>query len=313
MSGIVESVNICPEKGQGKEPKPSIDLIAGVGVEGDAHAGGDRQLSLLAQESIDKGVASGVDLNPGDFGENITTRGFDLGLLKVGDRLQIGPEAVVQISELGKVCHEPCSIGRRLGDCIMPRDGVFAKVMRAGSVTPGDTVELTSIKVGAVLTSSDRCAAGEREDESGPLLVRFLEELDIALADYSILPDEETQLAEKLRFLADRRAVDLILTTGGTGFSPRDHTPEATLAILDAQAPGISEALRAEGLRHTPNACLSRGVSGIRGRTLIINLPGSKKAVAEGIEFLRKVIPHTLETMRGEVTDCGPSSHPGGH
>lgn len=304
MQGRIVSVNTAPNKGEKKSPTNSAILVAGYGVEGDAHFGGQKQVSFLAQESIDKGIDSGVDLSPGDFGENLTTEGIDLLSIGIGRRLIIGAEVIVQISEIGKVCNSPCSIGQRLGNCIMPREGVFAKVMRGGTVYPGDTIELTTQKVGAVLTSSDRCARGEREDESGQMLVSFLHNLGIVVADYSVLPDEEAQLTEKLKFLADRCALDIILTTGGTGLSPRDRMPEATLAVLESPAPGISEAIRQEGMRHTPLACLSRGMSGLRGRTLIINLPGSKRAVEESTNLLRTVIPHALEILRAESTNC---------
>ncbi|MDO8682672.1 MAG: molybdopterin-binding protein [Armatimonadota bacterium] len=306
----IGSINTSSEKGDKKSPVADATLIAGFGIEGDAHAGAERQSSLLARESIEKAISMGVDLRPGDFGENITTEGFDLAAVRIGERLRLGPEAIVQISDIGKVCETPCSIGQRLGDCIMPREGVFAKVMRGGRIAVGDTVASSSVKVGAVLTSSDRCAKGERQDESGRVLVALLNELEIALADYTVMPDEEAQLSAKMKYLADRCAVDLILTTGGTGFTPRDRMPEATLAVLDSQSPGISEAIRAEGMRHTLYACLSRGVSGLRGRTLIINLPGSKRAVEESLDLLRAIIPHVLSSMRMEIEDCGKMERP---
>ncbi len=304
MQGRVVSVNTAPNKGEKKLPTATVTLVAGQGVEGDAHFGAGKQVSLLSEESIDKGRAKGMELNPGDFGENLTVQGIDLISMGIGPRLQVG-ETILQISEIGKVCHSPCSIGKRLGDCIMPREGVFAKVLRGGGISPGDSIEPTALKVGAVLTSSDRCSRGEREDESGPVLVGLLEDLGVALADYSVLSDDERLLSERLTFLADRCAVDVILTTGGTGLAERDRMPEATLAVIESPAPGISEALRQEGMRHTPYACLSRGVSGLRGRTLIINLPGSRRAVEEGSALLRTILPHALEVIRAEVSDCG--------
>ena len=305
MLGRIVSINISSNKGEKKSPVDSAVLVAGYGVEGDAHSGGERQVSLLAQEAIDKGIASGVELKPGDFGENLTIEGIDLHSIEIGCRLLVGKEAILQISEIGKVCNSPCSIGQQLGDCIMPREGVFAKVVHGGPIQPGDAVELTTLKAGAVLTSSDRCSRGEREDESGRLLARLLSYNGIVITDHSILPDEEDQLSEKMKFLADRCAVDIILTTGGTGLDARDRMPEATVAILDSQVPGISEAIRQEGMVHTPFACLSRAVSGLRGRTLIINLPGSKRAVEESSTLLRKIIPHALEIIRAETSDCG--------
>ncbi len=303
MKARVVSVNISSEKGGGKHPAPEAMLVSGLGIEGDAHAGGERQISLLAQESISKAVAS-FKLDAGDFGENITTEGIDLTAMRIGERLLIGA-ALVQISHIGKICHLPCAIGERLGECVMPKEGVFAKVVRGGRAAAGEGVEPTLTKAAAVLTSSDRCAQGVRSDAGGPMLVGLVDELGIALADYCILPDEESELAARMVHLADRCAVDLILTTGGTGFAPRDRMPEATLAVVDSPASGIAEAIRYEGLRHTPKACLSRAVSGLRGRTLIVNLPGSTRAIEQSLPLLRTILPHALELIRAEVADCG--------
>jgi molybdenum cofactor synthesis domain-containing protein len=286
-----------------------ILLKAGHGVIGDAHAGTPRQVSLLEWERVNE-VASEMELKPGDFGENVTTEDADLASLSIGDRILIGDSVVIQISEIGKICHSPCSIGQRLGNCIIPQYGMFAKVLKGGIVLPGDSIIRTQCKVGAVLTSSDRCSAGVREDESGPVLVDFLDSLDIKLAEYNVLPDEQTELSEQLKYWSDQCAVDLILTTGGTGFTLRDCTPEATLAIITAQAPGIAEAIRREGFSHTPYACISRAVSGLRDKTLIVNLPGSKRAVEESLDLLRTIIPHILNSIRGETTDCGTEKRP---
>lgn len=300
MSGSIASINTSADKGDKKTPVAEATLAAGVGIVGDAHAGSARQVSLLAAEA-----AEGSGVPPGAFGENITTSGIDLAAVAIGARLRIGSEAIIQISQLGKVCNEPCSIGRRLGQCVMPQKGVFAKVVRGGSIRSGDQLEPTSIKAGAVITSSDRCARGEKPDESGPALVCLLEEMGLSVTDYCVLPDDQAALAERLVFLADCCATDLVLTTGGTGFSLRDRTPEATLSVVDTQAPGIAEAIRHEGLAHTPFACISRGVSGLRGRTLIVNLPGSKRAVSQTSDFLRAALPHALDALRMEVVDCG--------
>lgn len=302
--GRVISVNTAQAKGEKKLPAASITLIAGKGVEGDAHFSGARQVSLLAREAIDSKRPADFQIDCGDFGENLTVEGMDLVSLGLGARLSIGPEAIVQISEIGKTCNEPCSIGRRLGQCVMPTDGVFAKVIRGGIVRAGDVVETTKVKTGAVVTSSDRCSRGEREDASGALLVDLLKSLKVEVVDYAVLPDDQPGLTEKLSFVADRCAVDVILTTGGTGLSPRDAMPEATAEVIDSPVPGIAEALRLEGLKHTPFACLSRGISGLRGRTLIINLPGSARAIEQSLELLTTVLPHAIEVLRAEVSDC---------
>ncbi|MEA3346064.1 MAG: MogA/MoaB family molybdenum cofactor biosynthesis protein [Chloroflexota bacterium] len=158
----------------------------------------------------------------------------------------------------------------------------------------------------AVITVSDRGAAGLREDRSGPLLQEALRELGARIVHYEIIPDEKEQIRELLTQLADTLAgtgeqgVELIVTTGGTGPAPRDVTPEATLQVIEREMPGLAEVLRMEGYRKTPLAVISRGVAGIRGRTLIINLPGSPKAVRQGMEVLTPILPHALQMIRGE-------------
>ncbi len=154
-----------------------------------------------------------------------------------------------------------------------------------------------------VLTVSDRSAQGIREDQSGPEAVRMLEEAGYQVVETRVLPDEKDLLAEEMNKICDEHQADLILTTGGTGFSMRDWTPEATLEIAHRQVPGISEALRAYSLKITPRAMLSRGVSVIREQTLIINLPGSPKAVRENLEYLLSALGHGLDILTGNVTE----------
>lgn len=159
----------------------------------------------------------------------------------------------------------------------------------------------------AVLSASDRSFRGEREDKSGPLLKSLLEGLPAEVTAYYILPDEKETLRAAMLLLCGQ--CDIILTTGGTGLAPRDVTPEATRGILDREVPGIAEALRAAGMLHKPTAMLSRGIAGTRGKTLIINLPGSPAAVADSFEILRPVLRHAAELIQGEVKDCQALSH----
>ena len=153
----------------------------------------------------------------------------------------------------------------------------------------------------AVLTLSDKGSMGERTDESGPAISEAL----IGIGEvrfYDILPDERDLIKERLLFYTGK--VDLILTTGGTGLSPRDVTPEATLDVIEREIPGIAEAMRAEGLRKTRNAMLSRAVAGVRGQTLIINLPGSPKAVRENLAVIIDALPHAIDKIKGDQGEC---------
>jgi molybdenum cofactor synthesis domain-containing protein len=154
----------------------------------------------------------------------------------------------------------------------------------------------------AVLTLSDKGSKGERVDTSGPLIQDMLRSINAEVKFYDILPDEKELIKKKLIDYSEK--VDLILTTGGTGLSPRDVTPEATLEVIDRQVPGIAEAMRSEGLKKTSRAMLSRAVAGVRGTSLIINLPGSPKAVKENLQVILEVIPHAVEKIKGDPSEC---------
>ncbi len=155
-----------------------------------------------------------------------------------------------------------------------------------------------------IVCVSDRCYRGVCEDQSGKLMESLVSPLSEETL-YLLVPDEKEMIQKALIRLADQDNVDVILTTGGTGFAPRDVTPEATGAVIEREAPGISEAIRLKSLAVTPNAMLSRAVSGIRGKTLIINLPGSPKAVRESLEVVLPVLPHAVETLSGNTMHCG--------
>lgn len=155
-----------------------------------------------------------------------------------------------------------------------------------------------------IITASDKGYKGEREDVSGKLLKKIMTVENYIVSKYIILPDEKEIISNELINMSDTLKLDLILTTGGTGFSPRDVTPEATLDVIDRNAPGIAEAMRYHSLKITPKAMLSRAVSGIRGRTLIINLPGSPKAVKENLEFILPALKHGLEILKGIASEC---------
>lgn len=154
----------------------------------------------------------------------------------------------------------------------------------------------------AVLTLSDKGSKGERKDLSGPLIADILKPIGADLKHYEILPDEKDLIKEKLKQYCGK--VDLILTTGGTGLAPRDVTPDATLEVIDKEISGIAELMRFEGFKKTRRAALSRAVAGIKGNTLIINLPGSPKAVRENLETILDVIPHAVEKIKGDTSEC---------
>ena len=306
--GKVLAVCTSAQKGTQKQPVAEITLQEDWGIVGDAHAGHwHRQVSLLAYEKIEEFRKRGADVAFGAFGENIVCEGFDLRALSVGTRFQIG-DCLLELSQIGKACHSHCEIYKVVGDCIMPREGVFTIVLKGGVVKPGD--EITMIEAdperpftAAVITLSDRASRGEYEDKSGPLIREMLEAAGYQVMEQLVLPDGRPRLELELTRLADQRQISVIFTTGGTGFSLRDLTPEATKAVCDREVPGIGEALRADSLKYTPNAILSRQTAGIRKQSLIINLPGSPKACRENLEFLLKPLAHGLGILRGTATD----------
>jgi len=164
-------------------------------------------------------------------------------------------------------------------------------------------------KVG-ILTVSDKGWRGERQDRSGEVIREILSQIGAHITNYDIIPDEKNLIAEKLIKWTDEDKVDVIITTGGTGLGPRDVTPEATLSVVDRVAPGFAEAMRAESLKKTPHAMLSRAVSGTRGGCLIINLPGSPKAARECLGSILPALPHAVETLRGQGGECAAPEEP---
>lgn len=159
----------------------------------------------------------------------------------------------------------------------------------------------------AIITMSDKGSAGQREDQSGNVIRDMITGVGFSADHYEILPDEKELIIASLRRLSDSGNIDLILTTGGTGVAPRDVTPEATLAVIDRELPGMAEAMRAESLKKTPRAMISRAVAGIRKQTLIVNLPGSPKAVRENLAVILPALSHAIEKIKGDPTECGSS------
>ena len=157
----------------------------------------------------------------------------------------------------------------------------------------------------SIITVSDRGYRGEREDKSGHAIQEILQGSDFEVIDYRIVPDEKDQIREALQDAIDRLGSDLVLTTGGTGLSPRDVTPDATLEVIDKEVPGFAEAMRAESLKKTPHAMISRALCGIRKSSLIVNLPGSPKAIDECLEVILPALPHALSKLKGDPSECG--------
>ena len=306
--GKLLAICTSPKRGTVKTPVPSARLTVEWGVEHDAHGGNwHRQVSLLSAEKIEQ-FRQKVWVEYGAFGENLVVKGFDFRSLPVTSRFAIG-DAVLEMTQIGKECHNDCVIRQQTGDCIMPREGVFARVVKGGEIHVGDEVTLLPPPEdpplrAAVITLSDKGSRGEREDKSGPLAAELLAGAGYTVEETLLLPDEEAALKAQLIRLADGRQLNLILTTGGTGFSPRDITPEATMAVATRNAPGIAEAIRYHSLSITPRGMLSRGVSVLRGKTLIVNLPGSPKAVREDLEYLLPSLEHGVRIAAGLDGEC---------
>ena len=308
--GRILAICISEKKGVQKRPIEEAVLIEDWGIEKDAHGGKwHRQGSLLSFEKIEGFRAKGAEVDFGDFGENLVVEGFDLRQIPVGTRFRIG-DVILELTQIGKECHSHCAIYHAVGDCIMPREGVFTEVIKGGKIKTGDTIEMLPLPedrpfTAAVVTLSDKGAKGEREDKSGPVIQELLEKEGYRVVETLLLPDGKQPLSKELCRLADQRQVNVIFTTGGTGFSERDLTPEATVDVCDRMANGIADAIRQYSLTITGRAMLSRAVSGIRKKTLIINLPGSPKAVKESLEYVLPQLEHGLGILRGTAGECG--------
>ncbi len=308
---MAKIIGICisERKGTQKTEVGKAKLIEGFGIENDAHAGKwHRQVSLLSFDKIEEFRARGANVDLGAFGENIIIDEYDFRAMPVGTRFKIG-EAILELTQIGKECHSHCAIYHAVGDCIMPREGVFTEVIKGGDIMVGDQVELIPLSkdrplTAAVVTVSDKGSTGERVDESGPVIAEELKKANFDVKEVVIVPDEQHKIEQQLTRLADGRQVNLVITTGGTGFAPRDVTPEATVAVCDKMANGIAEAIRAYSMKYTERAMFSRAVSGLRKRTLIVNLPGSPKAVKEGLEFLLPNLDHGLQILNSTATEC---------
>jgi len=294
------SVNTSEKKGTVKKPVDSIQLSE-FGVTGDAHSGKwHRQVSLLAAESIFKfSEEAGRAIKHGEFAENITTEGLLLHECRPLDRF-INGSVELEVTQIGKKCHgDNCSIFREVGNCVMPKEGIFARVIRNGALKSGDELEyLPKILNIHIITLSDRASAGEYADKSGPHIKLLSESYFSKLKRLTsvtdhLIPDDPEKLKDLIQ-TSIASGADAIFTTGGTGIGPRDITPETVRPMLDREIPGIMELIRVKYGMEKPAALLSRGIAGVSGKTLIYCLPGSVKAVTEYCNEILPTIEHSL-------------------
>ncbi len=231
---------------------------------------------------------------PGEYECCLKAEGLELTDIQASCRLKIGQGVYLRVIQTtGYVTASEGFAGI-----------ILVEVLLGGKVNTGDSIVLYPKYRFAVVTASDKGSQSLREDTSGPLIKEMLMPWG-DVAEYLIVPDERERLRDVMIDLADQKKVDIVFTTGGTGFSPRDVTPEATRSVIERETPGISEAMRLESLKVTPKAMLSRAIAGIRGKTLVINLPGSPKAVRENLAVFLQVIDHALEILTGGGGECG--------
>jgi len=308
MANIYQ-ISISEKKGVRKKNVDSARFVENFGIEGDAHGDSTwhRQISLLAVESIESMKAKGFDVKSGDFAENLTTVGLDLLSLPIGSRLKINNIELV-ISQIGKICHHRCAIYHLAGDCVMPKEGIFATVVGTDMLNKGDKIEILpkkGLSVG-VITLSDKGAKGKREDQTGPAIIKYLnEKFTISSTRLDMIEDDKTKLEANLKDFADTQQFDVIITNGSTGVSSRDIAPDVTLPLIERRLLGFEEIMRAESYKLIKRAIISRAVVGIRGKSLIINLPGSPKAAIENLSFVADAIEHTVAKINDDPEDCG--------
>lgn len=298
----VLSVNISKEKGTIKTPVDEIELYA-EGVRGDAHSGKwHRMVSLLGSESISKFEKDAKrKINYGEFAENISTEGILLFETKPLDKFICKEKNIeLEVTQIGKKCHgDNCAIFREVGNCVMPKEGIFAKVIKGGTLKNGDVFEhhprVFKIKI---ITLSNRASEGIYKDLSGPQLERnvtaFFDEhkrpIDFS---YTLIPDNKELLKENLKNCL-KENFDVVFTTGGTGIGPKDISPDVVKEMLEKEIPGLMEMIRVKYGMKKPNALLSRSVAGVINKTLIFTLPGSIKAVNEYCTEILPVIEHSI-------------------
>ena len=302
--GKVLAVCTSEQKGVVKSPRDFVDVKKAWGIVDDAHAGNwHRQVSLLAKEDSDlMQKINGEDYAPGAFAENILTEGIGLTSLPVGSILDVGDGVRLEISQKGKTCHDGCEIKKKTGDCIMPRCGIFTKVLEGGRIKPGDEIKIVSTYRFAVVVVSTSCFENKRVDTAGDEVIKILKIYKFNPMYKTIVPDDKTAIKKELLSLSSNRTnpCHIIFTVGGTGLSPDDVTPDATEDIIEKRVPGIPELMREGGSKKTLRSYLSRATAGIRSNSLIINLPGSLNGASESVATIMPILSHALRMMSGD-------------
>lgn len=292
-------------KGTHKEEIQEAQLVEEWGIKDDAHSGNwHRQISLLSKEKIDDFNKRGANVEYGAFGENIVVEGYDLKTLDIGTIIEIGNSIVLRVTQIGKKCHTGCDIAQKIGECIMPKNGIFTRVLKGGKALKNDSLRIFKGHRVSIITLSDKAYNNERIDTSSTVIEKIMKDKGYEIVSKTILPDEKDVIEEKLKEICDSKKADLILTTGGTGLASRDITPEATNSVIEKHVPGISEAIRYQTMKFTDRAMLTRGISGIRANTLIINLSGSPIAAEEQLNSIINPLKHGLDTLTGRAFEC---------
>jgi molybdenum cofactor synthesis domain-containing protein len=260
---------------------------------------------LLAVESVEKFSREAKrKINFGEFAENITTQGIDLPKCHIFDRFRIG-ETELELTQIGKECHgTACAIFKEVGNCVMPKEGIFCRVLKTGKVKPNDRiVHVPKVFRVSIITLSDRASGGIYEDRSGPtikeILNAFFSARNQRFEILNVLIPDDADALGKLLIRQKNDGSDFIFTTGGTGIGVRDITVETVSGLLDKQIPGIMELIRVKYGMEKPNALLSRGVAGTLGKTMVYTLPGSVKAVTEYMKEITKTMDHALFMLHG--------------
>ena len=294
------SVNISENKGTIKKPVDEI-VINGSGVNNDAHSGSwHRQVSMLGMESIEKfSKEAKRKINYGEFAENITTQGFELYKSNILDRFE-NENIILEVTQIGKECHgAACAIFKEVGNCVMPKEGIFCRVIKGGRLKAGDEIIYAPkiFKIG-IITLSERASSGEYSDRSGPKVEEHISEhfskskrkIEIS---YYLIPDNSEMLKEILLENKTKK-YDIIFTTGGTGIGSKDFTVDVVKTLLHKEIPGIMDYIRYKYGAEKPNALVSRSVAGIIDKTMIFTLPGSVKAVDEYMPEINRVLNHLI-------------------